>query len=62
MARNADESMKAEATPTGKLAEPGPQEVKVATGSCRTRNQASAIRAATDSWWTEMVRMRSRRS
>jgi hypothetical protein len=42
--------MNADATPTGRLADPGPHEVYVATGSWRTRYQASAISAAADSW------------
>ena len=62
IARKAEESISAEPSATGRFAEPGPHDVSVATGSPRTRNHASAMNPATDSWWTEIVAISARRS
>jgi hypothetical protein len=62
MANTAEESVSAQASGMTILAEPGPHEVSVATGSWRTRKYASAIWAATCSWRGEMSLMRSRAS
>jgi hypothetical protein len=62
MARKAEESMNALASAMGMLAEPGPHEVRVATGRWATRKNASAMCPAVCSCRVEMVRMASVRS
>ena len=56
------ESRKALASEIGKLAEPGPHEVKVAVGWPDTRYYTSAMKPATLSWRTETVLMSFLRS
>src|SRR4029079_12691712 len=60
IASTAEESASAQASGITMLQEPGPHEVSVATGSGRTRKEASAMWAATWSWRGDTIVMRSR--